>query len=165
MGTREAQIERIAIIDEDGRDVRRLEPGAAYRLRFEAVARSDQSTLSAGFLVRDRSGQTIFGLDTRLDRELGFAVRAGERFAVSMRILNHLGPGEYFLSFGIARLDGTKLDYCYDAVQFVVGRRQGVYHASRADLDGALAIERLGGDRGPSESRPVERAAPRVDDP
>ncbi|HMN95830.1 MAG TPA: ABC transporter ATP-binding protein [Phycisphaerales bacterium] len=144
MGNGEARIETISVSDLRDRDgeVRRLEPGVAYRVRFAAVDRVGHERLTAGVLLRDRTGQTIFGLDTRLDADSFFAAAAGERFVAEFSFTCHLGPGEYFLSFGLALPDGTKLDFCYDAVALVVGRRPGVYHASRADLDASIRIVR-----------------------
>ena len=143
MGDGGATVERVAILDARGRDVRRLVPGRRYTLLFEARCHADYDDLAAGFLFRDPSGQTIYGLDTREGVDRWFALAAGQRVRVRMPFLNTLGPGHYFVSFGLARADERKLDFCCDAVHVEVPLNGGIYHASRADLAGQMQVEPL----------------------
>ena len=144
MGTGEASIRRVELLDAEGRDTRFLVPGQRYRLRFEADAVVDLPELVAGFNFRDRNGLLVFGQSTAGDEERTFSARAGERFAVRLDFVNHLGPGDFFLTYGVAHRDGRKIDFRYDAIRLSNARRSGVLHASRADLAGRYEIERIG---------------------
>jgi len=142
MGDGTAEIRTFSLLDGRGQESRRLLPGHRYTLRFEFECHAPHQDLVAGFLLRDPGGQTIYGLDSSGDAGRTVAVAADEVLGVSLSFVNHLGPGEYFISFGVGHADGRKMDYRGDAVQVVVPRRRGIYHASRADLAGVLRMQR-----------------------
>lgn len=143
MGTGEASIIRLQVLDEHGAETRILIPGRRYAIRFEVSARCDLPDLVAGFNFRDRNGLLTFGQSTADDADRIFAAASGERFAVTMHFENHLGPGEFFLTYGLAHQDGRKIDFRYDAIRLRNGRRPGVLHASRTDLAARCWFERL----------------------
>jgi len=145
MGTGEAVITRLQLLNQQGEETRILVPGQRYQIRFEASARTDLPDLVAGFNFRDRNGLLTFGQSTANDADHIFAAASGERFAVAMDFENHLGPGEFFLTYGLAHQDGRKIDFRYDAIQLRNGRRPGVLHASRTDLKARCEFERLDG--------------------
>jgi lipopolysaccharide transport system ATP-binding protein len=144
MGDGGASILSFSLLDGSGREARRLLPGARYTLLYEVESHDTHEDLVVGVLLRDPAGQTIYGLDSSGGQGLTLAAGAGEVLRVSLAFVNHLGPGEYFISFGVGHADGRKMDFRGDAVQVAVPRRRGIYHASRADLAGEIAVKSAG---------------------
>lgn len=140
-GTGAWRVTEHRLLDADGRPAVQLESGRGYELRFRAEGSTDVDDAVVGLLVRTPQGLVAYGRDATTEFPDGFRLRAGVPLEVSLRFTCNLAGGSYFASFGIARRDGTKLDFRHDALELEVVRRRGTYDASVAELDCRIEID------------------------
>ena len=112
-GSGEAGIVEVRLLDEQGKVLEVVEVGQAVELEVEVEIRQPVERLVLGFMIKDRFGQPMYGINThRVDQPLDGLV-AGEhityRFAFPMR----LGKGNYSVAFCLSRLD-SHLDRNYE---------------------------------------------------
>ncbi|WP_447795437.1 MULTISPECIES: ABC transporter ATP-binding protein [Pseudomonas] len=127
-GTGEAGILSVRLLDAQGRSVEVAEVGQPMVLEVQTEVRKDIERLILGFMIKDRLGQAIYGINThRLDKpvtDLSAGERVTFRFAFDMR----LGKGNYSVALSLSRLD-SHLD-CnfewrdYGLVFHVINNRQ-----------------------------------------
>ncbi len=140
MGSGEWQITSYELVDEYGSRVDLLRAGARYTLRFEATGDVPIGDLVAGFRIRDLQGVTAFATDTLFVDGRALAVEPQSKAAFALHFTCHLAGGRYFVSFGIAREDGRKLDYRYDAFEIAVFSKRNVYESALVDLDASIEV-------------------------
>ena len=138
MGTGAWRISSVELLNESGESVDVLRPRGRYVLRFRARGDIALHDLCVGFLVRNAQGLVVFGTDSRIANGARLEVHAGEELVATLRFTCHLGGGSYFVSYGLAHEDGTKIDFRYDALPITVATTQGIYDASLADLDSSI---------------------------
>ncbi|RON55558.1 ABC transporter ATP-binding protein [Pseudomonas frederiksbergensis] len=104
-GTGEAGILSVRLLDAQGRSVEVAEVGQPMVLEVQTEVRQDIERLILGFMIKDRLGQAIYGINThRLDKaitDLSAGERVTFRFAFDMR----LGKGNYSIALSLSRLD------------------------------------------------------------
>ncbi|MEX5663643.1 ABC transporter ATP-binding protein [Pseudomonas neuropathica] len=104
-GTGEAAILSVRLLDAQGRSLEVAEVGQPVVLEVQTEIREDIERLILGFMIKDRLGQAIYGINThRLDKaitELSAGERVTFRFAFDMR----LGKGNYSVALSLSRLD------------------------------------------------------------
>ncbi|MEG0119431.1 MAG: ABC transporter ATP-binding protein [Pseudomonas sp.] len=104
-GTGEAGIISVRLLDAQGRSLEVTEVGQPVVLEVQTEVREDIERLILGFMIKDRLGQAIYGINThRLDKpvvELSAGDRVTFRFAFDMR----LGKGSYSVALSLSRLD------------------------------------------------------------
>ena len=104
-GTGEAAIISVRLLDAHGRSLEVAEVGQPVVLEVQTEVREDIERLILGFMIKDRLGQAIYGINThRLDKpvvELSAGDRVTFRFAFDMR----LGKGSYSVALSLSRLD------------------------------------------------------------
>mgnify|MGYP003477665365 FL=1 len=104
-GTGEAAIISVRLLDAQGRSLEVAEVGQPVVLEVQTEVRQDIERLILGFMIKDRLGQAIYGINThRLDKpvvELSAGDRVTFRFAFDMR----LGKGSYSVALSLSRLD------------------------------------------------------------
>ncbi|MHC8316989.1 ABC transporter ATP-binding protein [Pseudomonas sp. LB3P31] len=104
-GTGEAGILSVRLLDPKGRSVELAEVGQAMVLEVQVEVRQDIERLILGFMIKDRLGQPMYGINThRIDRaltDLSAGERVTYRFAFDMR----LGKGNYSVALSLSRLD------------------------------------------------------------
>ena len=104
-GTGEAGILSVRLLDAQGRSVEVAEVGQPMVLEVQTEVREDIERLILGFMIKDRLGQAIYGINThRLDKpvtHLSAGERVTFRFAFDMR----LGKGNYSVALSLSRLD------------------------------------------------------------
>ena len=104
-GTGEAAIISVRLLDAQGRSLEVAEVGQPVVLEVQTEVREDIERLILGFMIKDRLGQAIYGINThRLDKpvvELSAGDRVTFRFAFDMR----LGKGSYSVALSLSRLD------------------------------------------------------------
>ncbi len=140
MGSGEWRMTSHELVDEYGSPVDLLRAGARYTLRFESTGDVPIDDLVAGFRIRDLQGVTAFATDTLLVDGRALAVEPRSTAAFSLHFTCHLAGGRYFVSFGIAREDGRKLDYRYDAFEISVFSKRNVYESALVDLDASIEV-------------------------
>ena len=104
-GTGEAGILSVRLLDPKGRSVEVAEVGQAMVLEVQVEVRQDIERLILGFMIKDRLGQPMYGINThRVDKaltDLSAGERVTYRFAFDMR----LGKGNYSVAPSLSRLD------------------------------------------------------------
>jgi len=104
-GTGEAGILSVRLLDAQGRSLEVAEVGQPVVLEVQTEIREDIERLILGFMIKDRLGQAIYGINThRLDKavtDLSAGERVTFRFAFDMR----LGKGNYSVALSLSRLD------------------------------------------------------------
>ncbi|MGX9381928.1 ABC transporter ATP-binding protein [Pseudomonas sp. JQ36] len=104
-GTGEAGIVSVRLLDAQGRSLEVAEVGQPVMLEVQTEVRKDIERLVLGFLIKDRLGQAIYGINTHRQDQAINDLSAGEqvtfRFAFDMR----LGKGSYSVALSLSRLD------------------------------------------------------------
>lgn len=144
-GTGEAGIEDVALLSPDGQRIEVVEVGAPVALEVTVEVRQPVSRLVLGFMIKDRMGQSIYGINShRLQRELE-NLSAGERFVYRFEFPVNLGKGNYSIALSLSRFD-SHLDTNYEWRDFAL-----IFHVINvnkpdfvgcASLDARLSIER-----------------------
>ncbi|MGH8352673.1 MAG: ABC transporter ATP-binding protein [Pseudomonas sp.] len=144
-GTGEAGFADIALLNAQGQRVEVIEVGSRATLEVTVEIRAPISRLVLGFMIKDRMGQAIYGINThRLDRPL-VNLAAGERVVYRFPFQASLGKGNYSIALSLSRFD-SHLDTNYEWRDFAL-----VFHVINikqpdfigcAWLDSGLSIER-----------------------
>lgn len=134
-GNGKAEITGLAICDQAGRPVRKLESGSDYTVRFTIVAREDLDDLVAGMLIRDRRGVDLYGTDTLLRGLPVEPVKRGDTLQVAFHLSMWLASGTYFLTASAARSDGRQYDLHYDGLLLEVTGDGVAYTNSLVNLN------------------------------
>jgi lipopolysaccharide transport system ATP-binding protein len=106
-GEFKVRIVHVSFFNEDGQGVAAVVAGEYVTLRIELFAEASADNVIAGFYVKDRLGQLLFGDNTGLSYEDDFPVTAGQHFHASFCfVMPRLLSGEYFIAAGVA--EGTQ---------------------------------------------------------
>jgi len=128
------------IEDEKQRRVTTLRAGACYRIVCTVSAREALQDACVGVMIRTPRGVEVFGADSSIaPAPTVFNLAAGQQIQLLAQFTNHLAPGVYFLTAGVARVDGHKHDMRFDALEFMVEPSPGIYFASLVDLEVAFS--------------------------
>ena len=104
-GTGEATIHSVRLLDQRQRSVEVAEVGQLMVLEVQVDVRQDIERLVLGFLIKDRLGQAMYGINThRLDQALT-DLQAGERVTYRFAFPMRLGKGNYSVALSLSRLD------------------------------------------------------------
>ncbi|MBV0932303.1 ABC transporter ATP-binding protein [Marinobacterium weihaiense] len=109
-GTGEVRIESARIMGH-GSDSHIISTGETARLEVLIKARESVEKLSAGFMIRDRFGQDIFGTNTHLLGQ-SHSITAGETHTLVFDFPMHLSAGKYTLTLALHQ-DVDHLEHCY----------------------------------------------------
>ncbi|GGI90978.1 ABC transporter ATP-binding protein [Halopseudomonas pertucinogena] len=143
-GTGEASIADVVLLDDKGRPVEVLETGTPVTLKVTVDINTDLERLVLGFMIKDRMGQPIYGINThRINRPLE-DLKAGEQVTYSYRFDANLGKGNYSVALSLSRLD-SHLDKNYEWRDFalifhVINTRKPDF-VGCASLDARLEID------------------------
>jgi len=125
----------------DGAPTSRLAAGehftVAARIRMDEAAED----LTVGFLIRTPRGVDLFGVDNTVDPRYSVALPAGGEATIALSGRMNLSNGDYFVTVGLARRDGTKIDLRYDVLHFSVTGTERQYTTSLVQLDHAVTVE------------------------
>ena len=159
-GTGEAGIISVRLLDAQGRSLEVTEVGQPVVLEVQTEVREDIERLILGFMIKDRLGQAIYGINThRLDKpvvELSAGDRVTFRFAFDMR----LGKGSYSVALSLSRLD-SHLDRNfewrdYGLIFHVINSRQEDF-VGCAWLQAHTEITRSSGNLSPTPDTEISR--------
>lgn len=78
----------------------RYASGERVTLKVQLDAQVDSSTLTLGFMIRDRLGQDLFGTNTQL-HGITLDLKAGQPCHIEFEFLLNIGPGQYTLTLGL----------------------------------------------------------------
>lgn len=104
-GTGEANVEDIALLDEEGRPVEFVNVGQAVELRVLVRANADLPRLVLGYMIKDRLGQPVYGTNTHHTRQVVENVRAGTQLDYRVRFPMNIGMGSYSVSTALVSTD------------------------------------------------------------
>lgn len=104
-GTGEAGILSVRLLDECGRSIDAAEVGQPVTLEVEVEIRQDIERLVLGFMIKDRLGQAMYGINTHRQNQALEDLRAGERITYRFAFVMGLGKGNYSVALSLSRLD------------------------------------------------------------
>lgn len=118
-----AKIEDVAFVDEQSMPLKLTAGGELARLRITFRLLADLDDLIAGFYVKDRLGQRLFGDNTHFSHlHAPISGRRGDVFHAEFKFRLPLMPqGSYMIDAAIAsgsQDDHTQQHWIYDAVEF-----------------------------------------------
>jgi lipopolysaccharide transport system ATP-binding protein len=144
-GSGDALVEAIRLLGPDGEETDTLEVGVAAKLAFIVRAIRPISTLTLGFSIRDRLGQTVFTANTRNFRKEQINVDAGKIVTFHFSFNANIGAGTYSVSTILSGENGTlanRLETQELAYFFAVHNTTRPLSAGTAWLDPSLNISR-----------------------
>lgn len=99
--------------------------GTPLQLLFGISFQRDISRPIMGLTIKSKDGVTVFGTNSELVQFTGLpaSVEEGAEIEVDIRFDCNLGPGDYFISVGLASRNGDELvphDRRYDSIHFTV---------------------------------------------
>lgn len=104
-GTREATVEALYLLNSAGKATDTVEVGDDLQLVVEVRIEKDIPRLVLGFMITDRLGQAIYGINThRLDQPV-YDLKAGEKVVYRFRFQALLGKGNYAISLSLSKED------------------------------------------------------------
>ncbi|EJM28257.1 ABC transporter ATP-binding protein [Pseudomonas sp. GM25] len=104
-GTGEAGILSVRLLDERERSIEAAEVGQPVTLEVEVEIRQDIERLVLGFMIKDRLGQAMYGINTHRQNQALEDLRAGERITYRFAFVMGLGKGNYSIALSLSRLD------------------------------------------------------------
>lgn len=144
-GTGEASIADVVLLNAEGRTVDVVEVGTPLVLQVTVNINQDISRLVLGFMIKDRMGQPVYGINThRIGRALD-DLKAGEQVVYRYAFPANIGKGNYSVALSLSRLD-SHLDKNYEWRDFalifhVINTRKADF-VGTASLDATLEIQR-----------------------
>ncbi len=137
-GTGEASIRSVTLLDEQGKATEVIEVGSSVTLEVQVDINHDIPRLVLGFMIKDRMGQAIYGINThRLNREL-IDLKAGEKVIYRYAFPANIGKGHYSIALSLSRLD-SHIDTNYEWRDFAL-----VFHminSTKPDFVGAAWLD------------------------
>ena len=144
-GTGEASIRSVALLDKHGKATEVIEVGSPVTLEVHVDIKQDIPRLVLGFMIKDRMGQAIYGINThRLKREI-IDLSAGDTVIYRYTFPANIGKGHYSIALSLSRLD-SHIDTNYEWRDFalvfhIINSTQPDFVGS-AWLDSSLDIQR-----------------------
>lgn len=144
-GTGEASVAEVVLLNGEGRTVDVVEVGTPLVLQVTVNINQDIPRLVLGFMIKDRMGQPVYGINThRINRALE-DLRAGEQVVYRYAFPANIGKGNYSIALSLSRLD-SHLDKNYEWRDFalifhVINTRKADF-VGTASLDATLEIQR-----------------------
>jgi lipopolysaccharide transport system ATP-binding protein len=143
-GTGEASIANVRLLNAKGRPIEVVEVGSPVTLEITVEVNQDIPRLVLGFMIKDRMGQSIYGINThRINRPLEH-LKAGEQAVYRYHFDANIGKGNYSVALSLSRLDShLEKNYewrDYSLVFHVINTRKPDF-VGYASLDARLDIE------------------------
>lgn len=104
-GTGEAGILRVRLLDASDRSIEAAEVGQPVVLEVDVEVRQDIERLVLGFMIKDRLGQPMYGINTHRQNQALENLRSGERITYRFAFVMGLGKGNYSVALSLSRLD------------------------------------------------------------
>jgi lipopolysaccharide transport system ATP-binding protein len=104
-GTGEASFEEIALLDEHGQMREMVDVGAIVTLRAKVRINALVPRLVLGYMIKDRLGQSIYGINTHHLGGVQHDMQAGDRLEYNFTFPANLGPGSYSVAVALTSSD------------------------------------------------------------
>ncbi|PRC93966.1 ABC transporter ATP-binding protein [Solimicrobium silvestre] len=144
-GTGEASIVAVNLFDDKNKKLDVVEVGTIVTLEIEVKINNPVERLVMGYMIKDKLGQSIFGINThRLDQPQTDLL-PGENLVYRCRFPMNLGKGSYSIAISLSRLD-SHLDTNYEwrdySIIFHVINTRHPDFVGCAFLDAQIDVER-----------------------
>lgn len=143
-GTGEAEIQSLELL-ENQEPIEVVEVGASVVLRARIHCHHTIPCLVMGYMIKDRLGQPVFGINTQLTGQEQHDVAAGQTLTFEFAFPANLGPGSYSVSTSLASSE-THLANNYEwrdlALVFTVINTTRAHFAGCAWIEPKITIER-----------------------
>jgi ABC-type polysaccharide/polyol phosphate transport system ATPase subunit len=140
-GSGAARIETVEVLDGDGVPTQTLARQRPYRLRATVRAIEPLHDLHVGFALRTVRGVEVFAVNPRTQRVAPAQVAPGEVAVAEVAFVNHLAPGDYFLTVGAWGLEAdAHHDRRVDVMHLGVMGDAGILPQSLVDLEATYAF-------------------------
>lgn len=144
-GTGEVRIQDVKLMHLDGHPADTVEVGETLQLVVRIRAHEPVPRLVLGFLLKDRLGQAIYGINThRLEQPLEH-LQAGEETTFHFQFPARLGKGSYSVSLSLSREDShldKNFEWRDNALIFHVFNTRHEDFVGSSWLDAKVRIER-----------------------
>jgi len=97
-GSGEAIIKRIDLLNDEGDSIEVVSVGQAVELRLVVRTTDTVPELVAGFMIKDRLGQVVFGTNTFHQKKVLHDLGPNDHSTLSIKFQANLGPGTYSVS-------------------------------------------------------------------
>jgi len=104
-GTGEATIAEIALLNEQGEQIEIVDVGQKVTLAITAKVNQDLEELVLGYVIKDRLGQSVFGINTHRLQQTLEHVRQGELIDYQFEFDANLGEGSYSIAVALHTAD------------------------------------------------------------
>lgn len=112
-GTGEARISDVRLLDDKGKSLDIVEVGQSVAIEVAVDICQPVERLVLGFMIKDRFGQPMYGINTHRQEQALDSLSAGERVIYRFAFPMRLGKGNYSVAFSLSRLD-SHLDRNYE---------------------------------------------------
>ncbi|CDX55509.1 ABC transporter related protein [Mesorhizobium plurifarium] len=118
-GNKAAAVESVALTDsESGAPIKTAISGRSMTVRARIVAKQDIPELVVGFMLKDRTGHTVWGTNTWHTGQVLSDIAAGDDIECRLRLTCALGQGSYGLSIALHTGD-VHIDSNFDWIENV----------------------------------------------
>jgi lipopolysaccharide transport system ATP-binding protein len=112
-GTAEAGILAVRMFDAEGNASEVFEVGEPMSMEVDIEVNTDIERLDLGFMLKDKFGLAMYGINTHRLKQTVLEPKAGERFTFRFDFTMLLGPGNYSLALSLTKSD-SHLDGTYE---------------------------------------------------
>ena len=112
-GSLAAQVVSVKIVHPNGDEIGAVDVGAEIDLVMRIAVQSQIDEMVVGFMIKDKRGQCMYGLNTFRTGQRIEQLRAGETLTVRWRMRMNLGKGHYSISTSLTKRD-SHLDGTYE---------------------------------------------------
>ena len=138
ISNKKGEILDYGILNEAGQRVSLLVSGGKYRFFSKAVFYEDVPGITSGFVIRNIKGVDLYGTSSFVQDLETVVAKKGTILESTCDVTMWLSNGIYFLSVALANPyaeNDVQYDLLYDAYQFEVEMKQGIFTTSVVNLD------------------------------
>ena len=145
-GGGEITVSEVRLLTGDGKPVEAVETGTNVRLEITARVNKSVEEAVMGFMIKDRFGQTVYGINSYRLGETIEHLSVGEQLVFCFEFVMNLGKGNYSITTAISKMDSHLSDnyeWCDSGLIFSVLNTRKADFAGIASLDAVLSVERV----------------------
>jgi lipopolysaccharide transport system ATP-binding protein len=136
-GTGEVVLDKVRLLNKEGREVDSVVSGEEMVIALEATAHGDEIYPCVGFMLRDRLGTEVFGYNTELIGMISKEpLSRGQRLTLQFSFRANLGRGSYNVALAVH-------DERNPAKRYVWSEKQLVFNVTQDDSFQFLGLSRL----------------------
>lgn len=118
-GSGEATVASIHLLDDEGHPVEVINVGAHVTLTVQVAVHVDLPKLVLGYMIKDRTGQAVYGTNTHLKNRVLRDVVQGQLIEYHFSFHMNLGPGSYSIATALVSSE-THLENNYQWVELAL---------------------------------------------